>query len=174
MHACCCSVSNTRSVQMLLAEYVLYRALVIREFVSPSVYNNVKVCPEYCASVNVKKTVCDCGHNFALKCKVLWLCYHQKMQKNNKRTLESPCETMARCEKVWAHTAKKRAYCIARKFGSLAVCLCNRQIKICQYFILAYICMAIPYRTAKFKSANIFGMGQPQNLIPANISDYTV
>ena len=56
---------------MLLAEYVLYRVPVIREFVSPSVYNNVKVCPEYCASVNVKKTVCDCGHNFALKCKVL-------------------------------------------------------------------------------------------------------
>ena len=37
--------------------------------------------------------------------------------------------------------------------------------------------MAIPYQTAKFKSANIlqwwFG-GQPPNLIPANISVYTV
>ena len=51
---------------MLLAEYVLYTALVIGEFVSPSVYNVT----EYCASVNVKKTVCDYGRNFALKCKV--------------------------------------------------------------------------------------------------------
>ena len=44
------------------------------------------------------------------------------------------------------------------KFGSLAVCLCNRQIKICQYSLLLYIRMAIPYQTAKFKSANIFAM----------------
>ena len=49
-------------------------------------------------------------------------------------------------------------YRIARKFGGLTVCLCNRQIKIRQYFLLAYIHMAIPYRTAKFKSANIFAM----------------
>ena len=40
-------------------------------------------------------------------------------------------------------------------FGGLS---CNRQIKIRQYFILAYIHMAIPYRTTKFKSANIFTM----------------
>ena len=31
------------------------------------------------------------------------------MQKNNKWTLEGPCETMARREQVQAHTAKKRA-----------------------------------------------------------------
>ena len=42
------------------------------------------------------------------------------------------------------------------KFGGLAVCLCNRQIKIRQNFLLAYIHMAIPYRTAKLKFANIF------------------
>ena len=35
------------------------------------------------------------------------------------------------------------------KFGSLVVYLCNCHIKIHQYFILAYIRMAIPYRTAK-------------------------
>ena len=35
------------------------------------------------------------------------------------------------------------------KFGGLADCLSNRQIKIHQTFLLAYICMAIPYRTAK-------------------------
>ena len=49
------------------------------------------------------------------------------------------------------------------KFGSLVVCLCNRQIKIHQNFLLAYICMEIPYRTAKLKFANIFvhaGWGQ--------------
>ena len=38
------------------------------------------------------------------------------------------------------------------------VYLCNRQIKMRQYFILAYIHVAIPYRTAKFKSANIFAI----------------
>ena len=42
------------------------------------------------------------------------------------------------------------------KFGGLAVCLCNRQIKIRQNFLLVYIRMAIPYRTAKLKFANIF------------------
>ena len=41
------------------------------------------------------------------------------------------------------------------KFGGLAVYYYNRQIKIRQNFLLAYIRMAIPYRTAKFKSANI-------------------
>ena len=44
------------------------------------------------------------------------------------------------------------------KFGGLADCLSNRQIIICQNFLLAYIRMAIPYRTAKFKSANTFVM----------------
>ena len=68
---------------------------------------------------------------------------------------------------------------IAGKFGGLAPhsgLACDRQIKIRQYFILAYkIRMAIPYRTTKFKSTNIFTMAtQPPNLIPANISGYTV
>ena len=44
------------------------------------------------------------------------------------------------------------------KFGALADRPTYRQIKIRQYFILAYIRMAIPYRTAKFKSTNIFTM----------------
>ena len=38
------------------------------------------------------------------------------------------------------------------RFGGLYY---NHQIKIRQHFLLAYIHMAIPYRTAKFKSANI-------------------
>ena len=53
---------------------------------------------------------------------------------------------------------------IARKFGrelNLAVRAYNRQIiEVRQYFLHAYTCihvhMAIPYQTAKFKSANIF------------------
>ena len=49
-------------------------------------------------------------------------------------------------------------YCIARKFGGLVVYLNNRQIKIHQNFLLAYIRMAILYRTAKLKSANTFAM----------------
>ena len=49
-------------------------------------------------------------------------------------------------------------YRIAGKFGGLAVYYYNRQIKIRQNFLLAYICMAIPYRTAKFKSANILSI----------------
>ena len=44
------------------------------------------------------------------------------------------------------------------KFGGLAVCLVTAKFKIRQYFILAYIRMAIPYRIAKFKSANIFAI----------------
>ena len=45
------------------------------------------------------------------------------------------------------------------KFGSLAVYLNNRQIKIRQNFLLAYIRVAIPYQTAKLKSANTFCNG---------------
>ena len=44
------------------------------------------------------------------------------------------------------------------KFGGLAVYYYNRQIKIRQNFLLAYIRMAILYRTAKFKSANILSI----------------
>ena len=44
------------------------------------------------------------------------------------------------------------------KFGGLAVSLRNRQIKIRQNLLLAYIPMAIPYQTAKFKSTNTFAM----------------
>ena len=41
------------------------------------------------------------------------------------------------------------------KLRSFAVCRHDCQIKIRQYFLLAYIRMVIPYRTAKFKSVNI-------------------
>ena len=41
------------------------------------------------------------------------------------------------------------------RFGGLYY---NRQIKIRQNVLLAYIRMAIPYRTAKFKSANILAI----------------
>ena len=66
-------------------------------------------------------------------------------------------------------------YRTARKFGGLAVYLCNFQIKICQYFILTYIRMVIPYQTDKLKSANIFAMAIWRSttkffFIPANIS----
>ena len=44
------------------------------------------------------------------------------------------------------------------KFGGLAIYYYNRQIKIRQNFLLSYIRMAIPYRTAKFKSANILSI----------------
>ena len=44
------------------------------------------------------------------------------------------------------------------KFGGLAVYLNNRQIKIRQNFLLAYKRTAIPYQTAKLKSANTFAM----------------
>ena len=43
------------------------------------------------------------------------------------------------------------------KFGSLAVYVTTTKLKS-QYFLLAYICMEIPYRIAKFKSANIFAI----------------
>ena len=44
------------------------------------------------------------------------------------------------------------------KFGVLAIYSSNCQIKICQNFLFAYIHMVIPYRTTKFKSANMFAM----------------
>ena len=49
-------------------------------------------------------------------------------------------------------------YRIAGKFGGLAIYLNNCQIKIRQNFLLAYIRVVIPYRTAKLKSANTFAM----------------
>ena len=63
------------------------------------------------------------------------------------------------------------------KVGGLAVRAYNRQIKARQYFLHAYIRMAILYRTAKFKSANIsleLILGDPPNLISAKFSGYTV
>ena len=44
------------------------------------------------------------------------------------------------------------------KFGGLADCLQNCQIKIHKNFLLTYIPMAILYQTTKFKSANTFAM----------------
>ena len=66
------------------------------------------------------------------------------------------------------------------KFGGLAVYLCDCQINTYQYFIYSYniIHMAIPYRTAKFKSTKKFLQwqfgAQPPSLIPTNISSYRV
>ena len=68
---------------------------------------------------------------------------------------------------------------IAGKFGTLAVYITTAKlIKICQNFLLAYIIhMVIPYRTAKFKSANSYSytLGSTAKfiyIIPANISGY--
>ena len=49
---------------------------------------------------------------------------------------------------------------IARKFGGLTVYITTTKLKIRHNFLLAYIrtCMAIPYRTAKFKSVNILAI----------------
>ena len=45
------------------------------------------------------------------------------------------------------------------KFGGLAVCMSTAKLKSkIQNFLLAYIRMAIPYQTAKFKSTNTFAM----------------
>ena len=81
--------------------------------------------------MNVKKSVCDCGHNFVLKLKVstdatrkskritirckqvLESVSNSKSAKQSKhskrRALESPSETMTRCEQNRANMAKKRA-----------------------------------------------------------------
>ena len=59
------------------------------------------------------------------------------------------------------HVKGTNYYCIAGKFGgelNLADCLSNRQIKIPQNFLLTCIHMAIPFQTAKFKSANTLVM----------------
>ena len=59
------------------------------------------------------------------------------------------------------------------RFGGLYY---NRQIKIRQNFLLTYIHMAIPYWTAKFKSANILGNSNfgLNRIIPTNVSRYIV
>ena len=44
------------------------------------------------------------------------------------------------------------------KFGSLAVYIITAKLKSAKNFLLAYIRMAILYRTAKFKSANILAI----------------
>ena len=73
--------------------------------------NLTKACPECCKTVNVKKTVCNCGHSFALKPKVSL----DKTRKSKRiamrcnRALESPSKTMTRREQVRSYTAKKRA-----------------------------------------------------------------
>ena len=71
---------------------------------------------------------------------------------------------LSQCRKVY-NTYMRTCTCtttctyrIAGKFGGLAVYLNNRQIKIRQNFLLAYIRVAIPYRTAKLNSTNTFAM----------------
>ena len=73
--------------------------------------NLVKVCPECCASVNVKKTVCDCGHKFVFKSKVSFdsVRKSKRVAMRRKRALESPTETMDRREQDRANTKKRRA-----------------------------------------------------------------
>ena len=62
------------------------------------------------------------------------------------------------------------------KFGGLAVYITTTKLKSAKISYL-HICMEIPYQTTKFKSANILAiaiLGSTANLIPANISSYTV
>ena len=72
------------------------------------------------------------------------------------------------------YVQKYNIYIRSRPRGQQQICICtipyswkiwqfgglyyNRQIKIRKNFLLAYIHMAIPYRTTKFKSANILGI----------------
>ena len=50
-------------------------------------------------------------------------------------------------------------YRIARKFGSLVVQLATTKLKSANIsYLHIYICVSIPYRTAKFISTNIFTM----------------
>ena len=96
--------------------------------------NLMKACPKYCENVNVKKSVCDCGHTFVLKRKAsinairkskriamrseqaleslsksLYRLEQNRANMTKKTALESPDETMARCEQDRVFTDKKRA-----------------------------------------------------------------
>ena len=93
-----------------------------------------KICAKCSASVNVKKTVCECGYNFALKPKasidatrkskrIAMRCQRaleslsmtisrrelNRVNMYKRRALESPSEIMARHEQDKEYTAKKRA-----------------------------------------------------------------
>ena len=95
------------------------------------------------------------------------------------------CELVLVCACVCvSHSSCKNVYRIAGNIGgelNLAVYITTTKLKSAKisYSHILYIRMAILYRTAKFKSANIyssngdFGLKSP-NLIPANISGYTV
>ena len=68
------------------------------------------------------------------------------------------CTTITYSQKIWRGI----------KFGGLAVRAYKRQIKVRQYFLHAYIRIAIPYRTAKFKSANIFARADSRRFAKFN------
>ena len=63
-----------------------------------------KSCPECHAVVNVKKSVCDCGHCFVLKCKVSYDTARKskRIAMKCKRALEPVVETMNRQERDFA------------------------------------------------------------------------
>ena len=70
-------------------------------------------------------------------------------------------------------------YCIARKFGGLADCLSNRQIKICHNFLLAYNLYIWRSCTEPLNLNPLIRfrwqfVTQLPNLIPTNISGYMV
>ena len=60
------------------------------------------------------------------------------------------------------------------QFGGLAVCLATTKLNLPIFFYLHIICMVIPYRTTKFKSANIFTMAILSPTAKLNIFGYTV
>ena len=70
-----------------------------------------KVCPECSVSVNVKKSVCDCGHTFVLKRKVSIDATRKskRIAMRCKRASESPSKSMSRRELNRASMSKNRA-----------------------------------------------------------------
>ena len=70
-----------------------------------------KSCPECHTVVNVKKTVCVCGHCFVLKLKVSYDTARKskRIAMKSKRALETVAETMNRQEHVRVYIASKRS-----------------------------------------------------------------
>ena len=80
-----------------------------------------KTCPGYHASVHVRKSMCDCGHCFVLKCKVSDSTVRKSVRivMRHRRALETIDETRYRQEQFYTHIAKRRALETQVKCGTM-------------------------------------------------------
>ena len=103
--------------------------------------------------VCTQSVVCNRGqiysHNSLVQCTYMYIALRGQIMTIN--SYPSLC-------RKYMHILYSRKIWRGIKFGSFGSQYYNCQIKIRQIFLLAYIRMVIPYRTAKFKSANVLAI----------------